>query len=768
MFNYSPLSREKRETRFFRFSPICQSDPDGLSLELQHGSLDDDTLQYRALSYVWGDAKGKVMIEVNGEQFLVGENLHALLRQLRYGGVECWLWADAVCIQQSDDDEKSWHVQRMCDIFKTAEFVYAWLGPGSEATDVAMDFFEDWGPRALEVGVVERLRLTYTHMDSREQFRGRLSATTHLLNVAARFNESHLSWHRGTVEDNLTNNSWEVDMAKFFYDLLHVEGLRGTDEKSVLTDLETGIINLLTNHYWHRVWIFQEVALARQVYLLCGTKIITILHFEAVLEAIWKFRDEYVSLFFGLNSPLRAGFCARFPSELYPNKAILIRQLFCRQEVVTLSTILLAFSNHSERPWYRATDPRDIVYGILGLLADDDRRPLGDVDYENKTWVGLFTQATRRLIEVSLEERYLMSSIVNDWYSIGFCLPRPRDQLCELPSWVPDWRDVGANGLPQGLKHHRLRDLNASKNSRERKQISIEHVNPMAIRLPGYRVDIVTHVMAYDYQAENVLEEDRPSDWLARIRQFMGLLDNTGTWGLEQEDCVWRLALGCNNTLILIKWLHLENKEEDVSFFQTAFSHCQEYPDPSKLPETLHTFLHANYPYLGVWDPESLRKIRRKLVSMKSTLTTLSSNPNGDSLLGVTGTMGENAQMECAMERAEDLGDLQRDLKCLIVIMIIGLFRHSRARNTTLFRTAERGYGNGIGDVRPRDIVVILQNTRTPILLRPRQNDEGETVADSEGSGSTAFTFGGEAWVDGIMKGEFMDTNPREEVFEIY
>lgn len=75
--------------------------------------------------------------------------------------------------------------------------------------------------------------------------------------------------------------------------------------------------------------------------------------------------------------------------------------------------------------------------------------------------------------------------------------------------------------------------------------------------------------------------------------------------------------------------------------------------------------------------------------------------------------------------------------------------------------------GIGIGDVRPGDVVVILQNACTPILLRPRSQDGDGNTADRGGS-ETTFTFGGEAWVDGIMFGEFMDTNPKKEVFDIY
>ncbi|KAK3340814.1 heterokaryon incompatibility protein-domain-containing protein [Neurospora tetraspora] len=674
MFTYSPLSREKRETRVFRYSPACQSTPDSISLELRHASLDDDALQYRALSYVWGDTKDKDDIEVNGEQFSVGENLHALLQMLQHHGVESWLWADAICIQQSDDDEKSWHVQSMCDIFKNAELVYSWLGPGSEATDVAMEFFADWGPRALEVGVMEKLWPTDIPMDG--SFSSRLTASLNL--------------HK---------------LERYF----------------------------LPEPYWHRIWIFQEVALAREVLLICGGKLTPISYFEAVLEALWKFRGGLLTPFWD-KCPLRRGFCERFPSHLYPNKAMLIRQLLCRGTKLSLGNILVAFSNQTERPWYQATDPRDIVYGILGLLSNDDRRPFGHVDYKNMTWVDLFTQATRSLIKASLTSSLFADDVL---YNIGHCLPRPRDQPSELPSWVPDWRDVGVNGLPQSLVAMRLAYLDASDSRMESSyHIFWGHGNSSAIQLPGYRVDFVTDVMAYDYQAENALEKDRPSDWLAHIREFTGLPVSSDTWNLEGEDYVWRLVMDSRNANFLGLWLKEPKYKTEAACFIRRLMR-QDYPDPESLPDFLVEYIQRS------GELKALSKIR----SSKRTLKRKLSNPDDDTCRGATTITDGKAQTKSESVDPECVTDSisESDLRSFMDAKIRALFRRSRSKNSTLFKTTKGMLGNGIGDVRPGDIVVILQNAHTPFILRPRPQDGDEIATDRGGSGST-FTFGGEAW----------------------
>jgi hypothetical protein len=38
------------------------------------------------------------------------------------------IWADAVCINQADDEEKSWQVRMMGDVYRNADRVLIWLG----------------------------------------------------------------------------------------------------------------------------------------------------------------------------------------------------------------------------------------------------------------------------------------------------------------------------------------------------------------------------------------------------------------------------------------------------------------------------------------------------------------------------------------------------------------------------------------------------------------------------------------------------------------
>jgi hypothetical protein len=78
--------------------------------------------EYKALSYVWGDAEDKLPILVCGEELMVTRNLEAGLRHMRFHGHQT-LWIDAICINQDDLDERREQVGIMKDIYATTPSV---------------------------------------------------------------------------------------------------------------------------------------------------------------------------------------------------------------------------------------------------------------------------------------------------------------------------------------------------------------------------------------------------------------------------------------------------------------------------------------------------------------------------------------------------------------------------------------------------------------------------------------------------------------------
>jgi hypothetical protein len=93
--------------------------------------LDLDTknpIPYIALSYTWGDPPSTEIINLNGKPFLVRKNLWDFLTQARSNCLEEYLWIDALCIDQSVNEERSHQVSIMGRIYSSASRVIVWLG----------------------------------------------------------------------------------------------------------------------------------------------------------------------------------------------------------------------------------------------------------------------------------------------------------------------------------------------------------------------------------------------------------------------------------------------------------------------------------------------------------------------------------------------------------------------------------------------------------------------------------------------------------------
>ncbi|RMJ16109.1 hypothetical protein CDV36_004223 [Fusarium kuroshium] len=82
---------------------------------------------YEALSYVWGSPEKTQSIFTPTGCVPVTENLHAALSRLRDGSLPRIVWADAVCINQDDMEERDRQVKAMAKIYAKASRVIVWL-----------------------------------------------------------------------------------------------------------------------------------------------------------------------------------------------------------------------------------------------------------------------------------------------------------------------------------------------------------------------------------------------------------------------------------------------------------------------------------------------------------------------------------------------------------------------------------------------------------------------------------------------------------------
>lgn len=178
-----------------------------------------DNPDYEALSYCWGDPDEPVPVfcgEKGDKIIWVTRGLFSALRRLRLPTESRTLWVDAVCINQSDNNEKGCQVRLMTEIYMNARRTIIWLG-------------EQSGDSALLQNFVGRL------LNAREK-----------INAAG---------------DNARLRS------------VHEFGLAerkqyGIPETSDFRYKE--LLRLSARPWFRRVWIIQEVASAKHQILLCG------------------------------------------------------------------------------------------------------------------------------------------------------------------------------------------------------------------------------------------------------------------------------------------------------------------------------------------------------------------------------------------------------------------------------------------------------------------------------------------------------------------
>ena len=237
-------------------------------------------LVYTAISYEWGARPADRTIVLNGHPLRVRRNAWFLLSQLRqlgYDKTSNLLWIDLLCINQSDNGERTRQVALMPQIYKTAAKVTIWLGT-----------IHRNGDRAMQA----------------------LARPT--------------SYWR--AKNNL-HTVWAKD-----------EG--------------TAIASLCKRGYWNRLWIFQELMLAQEVEVMCGSKTIS-----------WRlFRD----------------FLLDFDSTT-PGKRVIDKEAYQTARMSpALSFVRLTAHKPSEATlWNLMTgtqhllcaEPRDKVYALLGVAS---------------------------------------------------------------------------------------------------------------------------------------------------------------------------------------------------------------------------------------------------------------------------------------------------------------------------------------------------------------------------------------------------------------
>lgn len=140
-YEYTPLAW-RRQIRLLRLHPAASPDDPELSIDLLPVLL-DAAPPFEALSYAWGDSLPKYEILCSSHRAEIGPSLYSALfhlRQLKLPSQSSWIWADAICINQSDIKEREAQVRMMSDIYSRASLTVIWLGEEDDHIAHAFDW----------------------------------------------------------------------------------------------------------------------------------------------------------------------------------------------------------------------------------------------------------------------------------------------------------------------------------------------------------------------------------------------------------------------------------------------------------------------------------------------------------------------------------------------------------------------------------------------------------------------------------------------------
>ncbi|KAM0426548.1 hypothetical protein ACHAPT_008240 [Fusarium lateritium] len=678
MFIYKPISEAKKEFRLIRLA--CDPDDETINLQLCHASA-NDPVPYHAVSYVWGDPKDIARVSVDGQEFIVSQNLVSLLRQLLRTGVNSWLWTDSICINQADLDEKTWQVNAMDQIYGNAKLVYLWLGPGTPRTDKAMQLLREYGRELVdELGPSDDWDMDEVNPQLYEALstRKKPRANAH-------------------------------PVARFLYKMYKEPGLHRRDDNRPLSKypLMDGLRNLLQRPFWRRVWIVQEVTLAQDAVLLCGDEAMPIDYFIEAIDVI----REWTEIF---NQLSNYSFLWGLGPAFFTTSTLILRKLRLSGREPSLVHVLLGIGTLTG-PRYLASEPRDLVFGLLSVVRERDKFGL-HADY-NEPIGTVFARATKAFIDWW---RPKGDGDDDDWEDLPALDDLRPTEKPGMPSWTPDYDTIGKNGFDiHTIKYSCF--ASASKGAPNPQLITMPDEDPMVLRRLGCVVDTITDVMPPLPDVSWADETDESKDVakafaiLGRpVIEFMSL----GPESTPEEDYIWK-------TVMLS--------------FQDLFDEDEGRPDDRDMDPEMWRFIRDLFRGETI-DPENAQAV----------LNFLGESDSGQDEWEDVDSEGETSE-ESGSE-ADSSSDSDEEQSPADKLINNFWTAQPDLKGRTLFKTANGRLGMGRTSVKKGDIVTVIWSVPAPIVLR------------AQGS---QYRFLGDAYVEGIMKGEFLHTKPEEAVFEL-
>ena len=340
-----------------------------------------ENVSYEAISYSVGDPRVTVEITVDYAKHAVSPNLASALRQFRNKDSDRVLWADAICINQEDHEERAYSVARMHQIYSKADRTLVWLGE---------DFGDQDGDKALTI-----LRL---------------------------------------IGADLGFTEGAQAVVAFYRRFIPIRDNAGSYSESQMREFNA-FASILSRPWWERVWVVQEVAVATKCTIYWGNnpadwvtcaRAIDVLKLAIKRLVLPRLSEEQLASRVGSN-------LQHFQSIEHFKTT---RNDFHERKAVDLISLLVK-TRHCA-----VTDPRDKIFGIQNLCNQEGDIPIA-VDY-HMTPAELFTLVARGCIEARQDLAILAacekaSNEGETSEDMRQVTRWQRHDIPGLPSWAPNW-----------------------------------------------------------------------------------------------------------------------------------------------------------------------------------------------------------------------------------------------------------------------------------------------------------------------------------------
>ncbi|SPO06826.1 uncharacterized protein DNG_09520 [Cephalotrichum gorgonifer] len=308
---------------------------------------------------------------------------------LEEDGPEKLIWIDAICINQSDLDEKGIQVRMMNTIYSRASFVIGWLGPEDSHT-------ED-GVRALNTLAAH---LPQFQKSSIEPFSG--SGANHYSDAGI---------------PPISRSEWD------------------------------GLASIYQRQWFRRTWIVQEAVLPVVLIIYCGKHMLSIHELGTVAQSL-RVAEALGGTRKGTNYTLPGEIAVsvewnmaevfKWREKMYwAYRAETEEERRGYREGFTLARLVGDFRT------FLASDVRDKIFSLDGILnaftEGGQGNGINGVDYHMDV-ATVYTAATRRIIQEEGNLGILTSGAGNQ--------PEKSGEQARLPSWAPNFAVPGVGAAP--------------------------------------------------------------------------------------------------------------------------------------------------------------------------------------------------------------------------------------------------------------------------------------------------------------------------------